>query len=284
MRFSEMKFEGLSSVTFKLLNASNKDPYVIKDVKGLGPTEIDVAISRPIRAKSWHQNTFVANRQLVVRVGLNPNYSADKNHVTVDSLRENLYWMVEGEKAEGVTITLVDSFGDVCNVQGYLSGFEPSIFAKLPEIQLTFDCVGDTLSAVNAVELETSSNTVALMPNGTARTPVVVDIRVPYLMSSLSLERRYRYRQSSAKESLQLAGFDYNVGDLLIIGSDNGDRTVTLWRNGLSYDHITYLQPNSTWPKLDPWDVNYLTAWESLFIEGAVPITRVKYTPQYRGV
>lgn len=280
MRFTGMRFDGISSAIFKLVDTQSFDPYVIKDVKGLGPPEINVSISTPLRSKAWHQNTFVNSRQIVVRIGLNPNYAIGK---TVDALREELYWMIEGEGALGVMITVLNGDKDICNVLGFVSNFEPSIFSKTPELQITFDCLGGTLAAADEVELPFSNNTALITSLGTARAACSVELRFTNVVTSVQLSRRFNYA-ITPKETFALSGFTYLPGDILIIGSPNGDKTVTLIRYGGEFNQIAYLVPNSKWPNLDPRGVNILSALESELIEGNVAISKVVYTPQFWGV
>ena len=284
MRFTSVRFDGLSSALFKLRGASLADPYVITDIDGLGPTEVDVSISTSAHGEGRHSSSFSNPRQLVFSLTINPDYKSGK---TVSDLREELYWLSESGYKRGVRITLVNSDKDVCSVTGYVSRFEPNIFSPETTIQITFKCLDSKLTGPEIVTHTSENSVLTVIPQGTARTQPRLYIDFIKPSTTLSVVRMIN---NEWEESFELTGFEYQPGDRIALGHIDGLKQVVWSRRNndtgetQTASHIRYLSLQSKWPQLDPSGDNVLIAWGSDYLQGDVRIVQAAYRPKYRGV
>lgn len=280
MRFTSVRFDGLASTSFKLIGASQTDPYVIKDIQGLGPTETDVSVSMTSDSVGYHDNSFANARELVFRIAINADY---KNNKTVSDLREELYWMAESEARRGVVITFVNDEQDLCHVKGFVSRMEPSIFSQNTDLMVTFKCLDAKLTSPVAIKQESSNGISTIVPVGTARTMPKISIAVLKNTQSVSVARLTGNR-TQVEEIFNLVGFQYLAGDFVVIGGSNGEKKVTMTRGVETFNHIRYMGVGSKWPQLDPGGPNVLSTWGSDYMQQDLRVVQVSYYPKFRGI
>lgn len=113
----------------------NLDPVQIRGIDGLGPVKADI-LTTPFATGDGeiHQGSIVGKRNIVMTLGLNPNW-VDQ---TVSSLRRQLYRYLLPK-----SWTKLRFFSDDMNtvdIEGYVESFEPNIFSQDPEIQVSVIC------------------------------------------------------------------------------------------------------------------------------------------------
>jgi hypothetical protein len=112
----------------------NQNPIRIRDISGLGPVEANIITADSVHDGVLYQGSNIGKRNIVLKLGLNP-IRADQ---TMSSLRQMLYRYFL-PKAWCKFRFYSDDMPTV-EIEGYVEDFEPNIFSKDPEIQISVIC------------------------------------------------------------------------------------------------------------------------------------------------
>ena len=137
--YDAIRLRGNTSVTFpfvfaQLVGAS----YIIKNVNGLGPPEYNAYIETGRYGVTHYGGRTPANRQIVMRIGLNPNYTTG---ITASDLRTQLYRMIHPNRHGLIAVDILNQDVMTRTTLGTITRFEIVPFAQDPEVQITIDCV-----------------------------------------------------------------------------------------------------------------------------------------------
>jgi hypothetical protein len=137
MKFNNIRLVGASNVDFPVVDANPAGPFILKSVDGLGPPEVAVSIANTVQEGGVYQGRRPQNRQIVMRVGLQPNWDVGQ---TAEQLRTILYGLLTPKYGQLVKAELRQSGIVIGQAEGHISRFEVAVFTKDPEIQITLDC------------------------------------------------------------------------------------------------------------------------------------------------
>ncbi len=156
MKFNNIRLVGASDVDFPVVNADPVGPFILKSADGLGPPEVDVSIANTVQEGGVYQGRRPQNRQIVLRVGLQPEWDIGQ---TAEELRTILYGLLTPKYGKLVKAELRQDNVIVAQAEGHISKFEVSIFTKDPEVQITLDCIHPYLLA-SAIKYQLPTRTV----------------------------------------------------------------------------------------------------------------------------
>lgn len=268
MRFTKLRFNGLTVIDFSIIGATPQDVYICKSVDGLGPTEIDVSIAETLNAGGFYQGSRPHNRQIVALVGLNPNYTAGQ---VPGDLRESLYGLLTTGGDDEITVQIVDDEDVIASTVGHVSKMEINPFSETPEVQITTDCEKAYFVAPNELFLEPASKPSPTIENvGSAPAGIHLEVMFTEALPGWTLER-------SNGQKMQF-DYDFLVGDLLTVDTRPGSRGIWLTRVGVLTNIIYALSADSVWFMLYG-GVNSFATSSSSFDWGDV-----FYLPQFRGI
>lgn len=112
-------------------------PYVVKDVDGLGPVAANIATTNYVtKDGSIFQNARSGNRNIVIRLGLNPDYSTTQD--PYGELRRDLYPVLY-PKSE-IKLVIDSTHMETVEISGWVESFEPAIFSKDPDVLISIIC------------------------------------------------------------------------------------------------------------------------------------------------
>lgn len=258
------------------------DPYILKAATGL-----DAGSIRPINygygySGSRFYDMTQEDREVVLRIGLNPEYYADG---TRQDLRELIYKMIAADRESVLYLDLWSSDEYIASVQGFVERVESSYFTAKPEVQLTLSCPQplfkpDTRTVVD-VDAFTDEYFTVNVTNGTAPTGFTAIFEVLN-----DLPNGFGISNDVVDWSFQI-GHEFLAGDLIHFSSELNERDIYVLRpssvNGEN-DGITKLADklvdNPIWPILFPGENN--------FVVGVPPTdfdyVSLEYYPAYWGV
>lgn len=144
MYFSKIRLAGLTNVDLLKDGARPSDPYIFKSADGLGAPEGDVSIQQTLYQGGVYQGRRPQLREIVIRVGLNPNWNVGQ---TSADLRDELYGLLTPSYGEIMKVQLMDDTDIVAQTDGVVKRIEPVLFAKEPEAQITISCTQSYLTA-----------------------------------------------------------------------------------------------------------------------------------------
>lgn len=138
MKFTKLRLVGATDVDLPIVGADPSGAFVLKSADGLGPTEVGVSIAETTQEGGLYQGRKAQNRQVVMRVGLQPEWDIGQ---TPEELRTDLYGLLTPKFGQLVRMEVVDVSDDVlAKAQGHLSKMEVALFSETPEVQITLDC------------------------------------------------------------------------------------------------------------------------------------------------
>jgi hypothetical protein len=269
MKFTKIRVNGLTAVDLPIVNALPSDVYILKNVDGLGPPEVDVSIADTLNAGGYYQGRRPQSRQIVMKIGLNPDFSAGQ---TASDLRASLYGMLTPGAADNLTIQIMDGAVVLVQTQGYVAKMEINPFSKDPEVQVTIDCVGWYLEAPNLLYVAPASKAVPAILTGPGAAPSGIHLEVIFTTNLSS------WTLTNAAGKKMLVTYAFLTNDKLAIDTRPGARGIWLTRGGVTTNIIYALSTDSTWLMLHGGNNEFTTSSAS-FNWGDV-----YYLPQYWGI
>lgn len=236
MKFTKIRFNGLTAIDLPMVNALPSDVYILKGVDGLGPPEVDVSIADTLNAGGYYQGRRPQARQIVAKVGLNPDHSAGQ---TASDLRDGLYGLLTPGADDNLTVQIMDATVLVQTV-GYVSSMPINPFSKDPEVQVVVDCLGWYLEAPNLLFVAPVSKAAPAIDNvGSAPSGIHLEVIFTSNLSSWTL--------TNAAGKKMLVTYAFLSGDKLAIDTRPGSRGIWLTRGGVTTNIIYALSADSKW-------------------------------------
>lgn len=238
MDYTKIRLDGYAPIDLHKDSASPSDPYTLEGVDGLGPPETDVFIATLTNESRVYRGRRSRNRQIVVRMGLNPDHGIDQ---TAAELREDVYGLLTPNDTDDVTFALMDDDVVVAQVTGYVSKIEITPFSKDPQVQVTIECDSPYLEAEEEVSISGFDTDNPDITNpGTVATGFRMEIVFTAGSSGWTITR-----DVIGDHLTVLATF--LTGDKLIIDTRPNQRGLWLVRAAVTYDLIAGLSADSTW-------------------------------------
>lgn len=269
MYFTKIRLTGLHIVDLPIVNASSTDKYILKDVDGLGPPDVDVSMVNTTSSKSFFQSKNPQVREVVLRVGLNPNYSTNE---TVADLRTQFYGFLTPGGTKTVRIELLNDTEPLVYLTGYTKRIEIAPFSQTPELQITIVCVEKYL---------TSPERIYLSPESLER-PVIVNVGTAPV--GFHIEMNLTFPSTYWKITNEFGEFfrvDYPFTDTHRLIIDTTDNNKGVWVKEGEAEPVSIISGiafGSTWLELHGGANEFVTQY-SYFYWGDV-----YYQPQYWGI
>lgn len=249
MKYTKYRLQGPSAVDLLIDRATTNGPFILKNADGLGPPDIDVAITRT-QAGSLYSGRTPQNREASFTVGLHPDWS--KGQSSAD-LRHTIYSLLTPRYGTLIKIQLMNDDEIVAEVEGHVRRIEASIFSKDPEVTIYIPCLGPYLEAKSvvyqqpALVVDGSHTKITINNEGNAPSGFNLPIQfVDGFSGTLSVSDSIVFG-----ESLSLT-HTFVAGDLLVVSTISGGRGVWKIPSG-STDQISLLGdlfPQSEWLQL----------------------------------
>lgn len=239
--FDAIRLSGLKDIDLPILGAALFEPFQVTMVDGLGPPELDVLLAETHAPGGVYVNRRARGREIVVRIGLNPDYRAGQ---TISDLRYSLYGLLSPRVSpsdQSITVMLLN--GNVPQVQtkGYVSRIEIVPFDKKPQAQITIQCLSPYLSRPNITLMDEipESSIWTLTNEGLAPTGVQFAVEFVQNTTSFSIE-------ILGGASMAFLG-DFQIGDILEVDTNEATRFVGQKRGSSYVAYLELLSPISEW-------------------------------------
>lgn len=285
MRFNNIRLTGGTDEFIFWLEgvAVAESTAILKAVDGLGPTEVDVAIANTLYSGGVFQNRRPQNREIVMRIALMPNYSADES---VSDIRESFYQLLSPfTTTKAMTVHIYNNDDELMRTDGYIKKFEIVPFSKDTEIQLTIACPQPYFQDVDENTLTGEDFFHFVFPSvvnvGTAPVGFYLNLKFTDDIDYWGI------RNLDTGETLQVTPTgtggmtQFLTDDFLWIDTRAGQRSVYYYSLDTGLVNIVgQMSPESSWPGLNP-GMNHLQVyaptdsfvWDSF-----------GYLPEYIGV
>jgi hypothetical protein len=282
-----LRLTGANSVAFVDLykeGATPNDMFISKGIDGLGAPEIDVSIS-----KGKFQARQPRDRQIVARVGLNPDYSAGE---TPADLRAYLYGMLTGNSdGPAVSVIVMDGVStELFRTVGYISKMDNNPFTKDPEVAITIDCLSPYFHSQTPRQPITDGDTVAATANpqwpnrGSAPTGFYMAGTFGAAYDKFGLRDTDNTSNILQFDLFLKLGVHGGINDKILFDTTEGQR-FAYWDKYVSpgvytrYDLLSAMPSNSQWLQLH----NGINRWQAFFTS-SITWDDIHYTPLHWGV
>lgn len=275
MYFDTIRLLGRSSVDLRLKDQADPQArYILKNVDGLGPPDIDVSILQTPYQGGKYQGSRPQGREIIVRVGLQPDYKAGE---TVSELRVALYGLISsgpGSNASYVQLMQAVSQNVVVQARGYVKRFEIVPFSKDAEIQITFACVSPYLISPETIHptVLTVGDRYRINNPGSAPVGFHAELKFTDALGSIDLQSA-----ENSNYHMQIEG-DFVNNSVLTIDTRPGFREVSKLQAGITTNLIDQLTGSSDWLMLLEGDNEFIPNWPFFVWQD------LYFTPQYWGI
>ena len=233
-------------------------PYTIQEIQGLNPPEATINTSEvALIAGAKYNSGKVQMRQLMIAFAI--EYNAASNRINVYNVLKSKQW---------VRFYYTGNQRDVY-IDGYIQSIDVSHFAMKQVVTVSILCPSPFFKAAQEVVNELKNIISAFhFPFSSTEEPQIVfgyfsnDVGVTvanegdvecgmiielYARSPITNPKIFNY------VTQEFIGLNYSMetADLITIDTRQGQKTVTLLRNGVESNIFNYVMQNSTWLQLD---------------------------------
>lgn len=229
------------------------DPIQIKKIDGLGPV---VATVNTVQYGSvdgeFFNGAITGKRNIVITVGLNPNWA----NQSPELLRSYLYrYFMPKSK---VTLRFTSTHMPQVQIDGYVETFEPNIFEKDPEYQISIICPKSEFAAVTPSSVQgttltlLSGSTTTINYEGTLPTGFTLTVSANATVTTSTGQFRI-VNKNPGTELFIVTAATVSSTQLLEFSSVQGNKHVDtkVISSGVTTDLVSKIDPISTWPFLD---------------------------------
>lgn len=254
-----------------------QNPYNVKAIVGLDADTIVPRFYKGSGYSDFHHMTL-ENREIVVRVGLNPQFGEYK---TYSDLRDALYRAIASARSGKLQLQFKDGESVVAAISGHIIKLEAPLFEKTQEVQLTVSCDEPMLQAPDPIYLlpivgEESLTLTIDDAKSTAPHGFTCEILVKEDTSAFNI-------QDASDESVTFAivpPTTFLAGDVIQMSSLYNDKSLVLTRATVSSHIANQIFPNSVWPIIFPGHNQFILNPG----DGELEWGYVTYYPTYWGV
>ena len=269
------------------LELTHNPAYTITDIDGIDPPDANINTTHNAGADGSEFNSaYVNNRQITITLVVNAPAEAN---------RINLYKYFKSKFP--VTLYYTNASREVF-INGYVQNISVGYFDKKQTVQIVIFCpkpyfngVSDSVQEFASIEslfefpfsiaeagIPFSNLLInvekSIINNGDVTTGVIINIQAT---GQVVNPKTYNV---GTRESLIL-NTTLQDGDLVTINTRQGEKAITLLRDGVTTNLIGSLQQGSSWFMLEPGDNVFTTAADSLAENMLVTFT---ITDQFEGV
>lgn len=268
MQITKIRLDGRTNIDLPIFGLRHSSRYIVKQVDGLGPPEVDVRIDQHL-----YLGRQPADREIVLRVGLNPEYATGE---TPASMRQDLYGLLTPGASDLIAVKLMNGPNILMQQSGAVKNIEINPFAKDPEVQITIDCLTSYFAAPAQVTFVPPLRSTFTVPYaGTVSTGFYLELDITYDWDTFSL---YASEEGESGPKMRLDTTKFNDGDTLVIDTRTGRKGVKLLRGATTIRILDALSDDSIWFQLHPGDNTFWTSRQS-FDWG-----QIIFTPLYWGI
>jgi hypothetical protein len=246
MYFTRVRLQGLQNVNLPVQGASATDPYIFKGADGLGPPENENIIEHTKEMGGLYLGTTTALRQLVLRVGLNPNMVVNQ---TAEQMRTVLYGLLTPGTGPRITVQLMNGALIAARTYGYVKRIEIVPFSKEPEVQITIDCTQSFFEANADVSVLTGLSKSAPVIENLGTAPAGFRFELTFTSNVSTNPKRFYMENPATGEFLDI-WYPFLTGNKLIVDTRPGSRGITIVRqtgSPLEISGLSKMVSGSSW-------------------------------------
>lgn len=264
-------------IDFSLSSNDQKARYKVRTIVGLDAEGIIPKFygwGANGDAGSRYYSFSMKDREIVMRVALNPQYRLNEMH---SDIRDELYRAISSTRTGKIALYFKAGATTVSRIYGLITKFEVGYFERVPEVQLTVQCDDPMFRGVNPIvyepsDLATANPVVIGDPISTA--PHGFEMQITFDHTTPSLTIQDEASSPNWMFTVTPSG-GFLVGDVLHFSSEYSNKQLYLVRGASTIELIDKISPSSMWPIIFPgintfyfldiakFDWNYLNFYAS---------------------
>lgn len=267
MQFTKIRLSGRTNIDLQVFGLRPSNQWILKDADGIGPPEVNVFLSG-----GQYQGRKAVSRQIVLKVGLNPNHAIGQ---TAAAMRNTLYGLLTPGPTDSITVRFMNGPNVVVDAVGYIKNIEVVPFSKDPEVQITVDCLEPYLTAPGYVEqtITSGDEEFTIENEGSVTTGFYIEVTFNASVAAWTL-----YSEQAGSGPRMRFDYAFLSGDKLKINTRSGQRYVKRTRSGTTIWLIKAMSSDSHWFELHPGENTFWTTFTG------ISEIEFHHTPQYWGV
>lgn len=270
----------IAAFSFRDPKANN--PYNIKSVVGLDAEAIMPRYTGGSGLSTFY-NMSLEDREIVFKVGLNPNFS---NYESYSDLRDDLYKGIASSRTGKVTIQF-KNYEDIVGVlYGFISKIEAPLFEKTQEVQITIKCNDPMIRDLYNPTVvhytgdpETTDNCKVLVPDIKSTAPHG-GIFTSVVTGSIGFGTNFSISDpNDSSWSFRLGfGSSLPIGSILTLSSEYNNKYLNVTTDGVTRSAADAILAGSSWPIIFPGENQF--HWDSDLAQ----FQYIAYYPSYWGI
>jgi hypothetical protein len=254
------------------------DGIIVENIEGLDPVKATIVSSSFANGPgSQYQSSHRENRNIKIRLGLEPDYVVD----SVSDLRNRLYDYLMPQSE--VTLNFIRDDAPEVSITGRVETFESDLFVQEPAVDISIVCFDPDFVDPDEVTLTGSTSSSSTMSDGqltvnypgTSQTGVEIVISVNRTESDFTV---YHETPDGSIRTLEFVG-SLLSGDVLTLSTVYGDKRADLTRSSVTTSVLYGVSPQSTYIQLTR-GTNKLRIYTT---GAAIPYT-INYFNRYGGL
>ena len=298
MKFDYIYLGGSDTITLFDRTNPRSTPYIVRNIDGLGPTDIDVTLAQTSQGQGLYIGRREQLREITINAILNPEYRINE---TPQSLRETIYRLrpinedmslnlVFGWQDPGTPPNFLDAgLKVVAYAPVYVKRVETVPFSKEQSIQIVLASTSGYLSGpapVSLFDFDTSRTSPVFDNEGSA------DTGFKLVLDFTSRPTYFHLQQTAPTVDLYLTRYVgdpylFDVGDRLEINTNIGERGIRRQRSGIWTNILGNLTPSSGWISLHPGPNQLSLFTDAVAVAPSVEAfwwKELTHTPKFTGV
>lgn len=281
--FNNIKLRGNDTITLPILTAMGNEPYILRNVDGLGPPDMSVNLSTGLYGANFYQGRYLSEREITLTIRLNQTtWFSD----SISQLRERLYGLISAPSGDLFTVAICDDDADVMTARGVFKSIEINPFSKEPQAQVIIVCPSPWFEGPEVVVDSDWSNTLVVNNVGQVNTGFTARLK----LGATNLAHFVLAHEESNKMMKFLSTEQLAVDSYIDVITERGGRRV-INRDNPVYSNwlLASLSPLSDWLELYQGVNTFKTSGQGSApgtgnVLGALLINQIKYTPKYWGI
>lgn len=245
MRFDKIVLSGWANMVLFDMNDPTSSPFITRTVDGLGPTEVDLALSQSVHGSGIFVGGRAQLREITFNLTLKPRFELGE---TLASVRDQVYshYLRSVRADDSLDLVLLRNDSEVARTTVYVKKIESNPFAKESLMQLVLSSTEQYFyrSEPYSLDSETLKDVSKERPSfyniGSAPTGFQLLVNMLATGTSFGLSR------IAPREHLKVE-YDFNGGDVLEIDTRVGRRGVWLYRGAGRRQILSAMTLDSTW-------------------------------------
>lgn len=279
------------------LRSPEQSGFFIRGIDGLGPPKAVINTTESLGLDgSVYNSARASQRNIVLNMGF-------VDFPTIEDARQRSYQFFPIKRRVDI---LVETDNRIASTYGYVESNEPDIFSRMETAVISILCPSAYLTAPEVVIVEFSNvinnfefpfSNESLTENlivfsdlvsetekvihyeGDAPTGITMHIHFLGLVTNLSIFNE-ETRESLTIDNdiiVSITGEDIQAGDEIVIVTVRGQKSVTLWRDGVATNVLNAIVGDSPWFSLEKGDNTFL-------YDADFGVSNVQFTVEYHNV